>query len=358
MNVGLQKFKKIASRILLGRWLMLAAIIIVFTGCAQMSSVGGRYSQPVIKKKVKQSKEKSKDPKIVKDIEEFGNKIQTRNDAKPIENDEAATVENQPVNETVNPTEGEQFAESIPRASRLPTLREQMMEMNQKQQVIDGKVDELQKDVKDIKQTLAKIQRDMANNNNSGNIASKKTVYRQPKKVVPKKPKKKAYVVLADEQVNKKNTPKKPEPKEEEVKEEKPEEEAVEEKENTEQKSSNDEEAFRQKMNFYKNRDYSNAIKGLKELTAQTVDASLKTRCHYWIGESYFGMKKYSEAIKYFNKVIASNGNKRDNALIMVAEANIRSGRIDDAKSAFRNLIDNYPKSEFVPRARKMLQQL
>lgn len=337
---------------------MLTAIIIIFSGCAQMSSVGGRYSQPITKKKVKQSQNKKESPKIVQDIEDFGNKIQKSKEPKTIENNEALQQENPTDNQLIDTDKSEKFAESIPRANRLPTLREQMMEMNQKQQEMDGKVDELQKDVKDIKQTLAKIQRDMANNNNSSNIANKKAVYRQPKKVVPKKPNKKAYVVLADEQVKPKEKKAQAEPKEEQKQEETEEKEETKTPNVVEQENSNDEVVFRQKMNFYKNRDYSNAIKGLKELASKTDNGTVKTKCHYWIGESYFGMKKYSQAIKYFNKVIASNDNKRDNALIMVAEANIRSGKINDAKAAFRNLIDNYPKSEFVPRARKMLQQL
>jgi len=83
------------------------------------------------------------------------------------------------------------------------------------------------------------------------------------------------------------------------------------------------------------------------------------SKCNYWLGESHFGLGQYDDAIAYFQKVISSkNADKKADAFIMIAESNIRSGKVNEAKKVFTTFINNYPNSQYIPRAKKMLQQL
>jgi TolA-binding protein len=85
----------------------------------------------------------------------------------------------------------------------------------------------------------------------------------------------------------------------------------------------------------------------------------MSSKCNYWLGESHFGLNQYDKAISYFDKVLKSgSASKKDDAMIMIAEAQVRSGKINEAKKMFNSFITVYPQSQFVPRAKKMLQQL
>lgn len=112
-------------------------------------------------------------------------------------------------------------------------------------------------------------------------------------------------------------------------------------------------------MNYFSGKDYNRAINILTGIVEKEKDAGIRANCDYWLGESYFGLRQYTDAIKYFIKVLDSGfPEKKDDAQIMIAESQIRSGKIPDAKVSYQKLIEKFPESEYIPRARKMLQQL
>ncbi|MGQ9820046.1 MAG: tetratricopeptide repeat protein [Candidatus Kapaibacteriales bacterium] len=79
----------------------------------------------------------------------------------------------------------------------------------------------------------------------------------------------------------------------------------------------------------------------------------------YWIGEVYYLTKDYENALSYFRKSIeVNNSPKRDKANLMIAECLSRLGRINEAKKAYQKFIQDYPFSEYISRAKKMIQQL
>lgn len=116
---------------------------------------------------------------------------------------------------------------------------------------------------------------------------------------------------------------------------------------------------FNKAMNEFKNRNYKGAINELHNMLKTEKNKDNTGKYNYWIGESHFGLNQYDKAVNYFGKVLNSNNTaKKDDAQIMIAESYARSGNVDDAKRAFTELISNYPKSRYIARARKMLQQL
>ncbi|HRK59853.1 MAG TPA: tetratricopeptide repeat protein, partial [Candidatus Kapabacteria bacterium] len=84
-----------------------------------------------------------------------------------------------------------------------------------------------------------------------------------------------------------------------------------------------------------------------------------KVNSQYWLGESYFATGKYDEAASQFKSVLAQkNSAKLDDAMVMLGETYFRQGKKEEAKKIFTSLISTFPTSEFIPRARKRLQQL
>ena len=117
--------------------------------------------------------------------------------------------------------------------------------------------------------------------------------------------------------------------------------------------------SFELTENYLKNKDYSKAISKLKEIESGLTTALEKSTQNYYLGESYFGLQQYQKAIDYFIKVLESpEFNKKEDAKVMIAESQIRNGQTDNARETFKQLIAEYPKSEHIPRARKMLQKL
>lgn len=116
---------------------------------------------------------------------------------------------------------------------------------------------------------------------------------------------------------------------------------------------------FELAMDYLTKRDYQGAVDVLTKLENNQKNKSEKLKTYYWLGESYFGLGNYSKAIDYFRKVIKSGDEyKKDYASIMIAESYLRIGRVEDAKKTYAKFVDEYPNSNQIPRAKKMLQQL
>lgn len=108
-----------------------------------------------------------------------------------------------------------------------------------------------------------------------------------------------------------------------------------------------------------KNKQFTEGLNKLFDLRAQTKDKHQISIIDYWIGEIYYLTKNYTKALEYFQKaVLIQNTPKTDKANIMIAECLSRLGKTKEAKEAYKNFLEKYPYSEFVPRAKKMLQQL
>jgi tol-pal system protein YbgF len=85
----------------------------------------------------------------------------------------------------------------------------------------------------------------------------------------------------------------------------------------------------------------------------------LAPNCHYWIGESCYGMKKYDEAIKHFETVLGYTGSgKRPYAQLMIGNSYLALGDKAAAKGAYSKLVSGYPESSLVEKAKSKLSRL
>lgn len=245
-------------------------------------------------------------------------------------------------------------------ARRLPTIREQMQQIGAGQDEIGRDIDNIRNDVKDIKRTLMEIQDKL--DKNSQPPAKGPEPVNTPKQ----KSEKKSFVIKSDEEIAKEKKPVNKEIIEqtfipglaENAPEKKPAKKAKAEPKQ-EKKPGVPEEVFFDAINLARGGNFDEAVKMLSEVVENENDPFKITECHFYLGESHFGNKNYDLAIIFYEKVVSSPAtDKKDDAQIMIAECKLRKGEVTEAKTAYRQVIEKFPKSRFVPKARKMLQQL
>ncbi|MEE4310681.1 MAG: tetratricopeptide repeat protein [candidate division KSB1 bacterium] len=118
------------------------------------------------------------------------------------------------------------------------------------------------------------------------------------------------------------------------------------------------EEDYQYALAEYNNRNYKDAISIFESLLTRDSNNSLSDNCQYWIGEAYYGLKNFNQAIVEFTKVFSfTNSNKADAAQLKLGLCYVRLGETAKAREEFQRLITDYPDSEFVARARRYLAQ-
>ena len=104
---------------------------------------------------------------------------------------------------------------------------------------------------------------------------------------------------------------------------------------------------------------YTEAIQEFQRLANSTKNPVLLSQYNYWLGEAYFRSGNSSKAIQHFQKVSpVYGGTKLDDAQYMIGMSQQKIGNKTEAKKSMERLIELYPKSSYVPQARKMLQIL
>jgi TolA-binding protein len=109
----------------------------------------------------------------------------------------------------------------------------------------------------------------------------------------------------------------------------------------------------------FRNREFQEAVDQFSGLLSTGISSDLADNCEYWVGESYFGMKKYNEAIQYFQNVTAIAGSdKADDAQFMIGNSYQMSGNKSAAREAYQKLMSSYPSSPLIKRARAKMNNL
>ncbi|MBI4428088.1 MAG: tetratricopeptide repeat protein [Ignavibacteriales bacterium] len=100
-------------------------------------------------------------------------------------------------------------------------------------------------------------------------------------------------------------------------------------------------------------RQYDTALKGFQTILDGGVLENWADNCKYWIGESHYARKRYSEAAKSFEEVLGyKNSEKKADAQFMMAQAYERMGKKAEAKAAYEVVVKDYPTSRNVKKAK------
>ena len=116
---------------------------------------------------------------------------------------------------------------------------------------------------------------------------------------------------------------------------------------------------YSQYYKFFINEEYDSSIRGFQDLLTADKTHDLSENCQYWMGEAYFAKGDYDIALETFKKVFNfPNEKKEDDAQLKIGICYIKIGDNSRAKKELQNYIDQYPRGEFVSKAKSYLTQL
>jgi len=116
---------------------------------------------------------------------------------------------------------------------------------------------------------------------------------------------------------------------------------------------------YEEALTNYYNKNYNEAISLFELLLQQYPKHTLASNCQFWIGQSHFAAERYEAAIAEFYKVLNYKRSlKKDDALLVLGKAYLKTGAGNRAKESFSRLISDYPTSEFVSEAQDYLARL
>ncbi len=116
---------------------------------------------------------------------------------------------------------------------------------------------------------------------------------------------------------------------------------------------------YQDALDAYYARRYDIAIKKFRKLLVRADAGDLADNCQYWIGESYYAMGDYYQAVVEFEKVYAWEGsNKIGDAQLMVAISLLKAGERQQARNEFSALLSFFKKQAAAQKARRYLDIL
>jgi len=117
--------------------------------------------------------------------------------------------------------------------------------------------------------------------------------------------------------------------------------------------------AYEAALQTFNSKAYDDAVSRFQALLDSGVGGELADNCHYWIGESNYGKKNYQEAIKHFEMVFEfDKSEKLADAHFMLAQCLERTGNKQRAKTEYETVVNDFPMSGNVGRARERSARL
>lgn len=116
---------------------------------------------------------------------------------------------------------------------------------------------------------------------------------------------------------------------------------------------------YQNALSQYNNHNYQQALTVFRELLQSDSNNSLSDNCQYWIGECYYGLVNFNQAIVEFEKVFQfANSNKSDDAQLKLGVCYLKLGDKQQARVELEGFLSNYPESEYVSLAQRYLARL
>ncbi len=105
---------------------------------------------------------------------------------------------------------------------------------------------------------------------------------------------------------------------------------------------------------------YAEAAGDFEQFLLDYPEAPLAANARYWLGESYYVVRDFNNALEHFERVIANHpaSNKRPDALLKIGFVHFEQGRMDQARTALEQVIAEFPDSTAANLARQRLDQI
>jgi len=106
----------------------------------------------------------------------------------------------------------------------------------------------------------------------------------------------------------------------------------------------------------YQRGNYILAVESFEKLNLEGSSVSTISNVLYWFSESLYNLKKYNLALNKLNKLtLLKNSDKQDDAIILKGMIFKELGELSNAKEAYAEIVDFYPKSEYLRLAKMEL---
>jgi tol-pal system protein YbgF len=119
-------------------------------------------------------------------------------------------------------------------------------------------------------------------------------------------------------------------------------------------------EPYQQGVTLLREGSYDRAIKAFREFLRTSRDSPQRASGHYGIGESYFMLGDYYQAILNFNDVRQEYGRSAcaPAAVLKIGLAFLQMGNKSEARVAFQKVVNDYPSAPEAAQAREKLRTL
>ncbi|MDD5330099.1 MAG: tol-pal system protein YbgF [Sulfuricella sp.] len=121
--------------------------------------------------------------------------------------------------------------------------------------------------------------------------------------------------------------------------------------------AADDTQAYDAALALFKSGNYQGAIAGFQGFVNASPDSPLAASAHYWIGNSYYNLRDYKNAIASQLKVVTLHpaNSKVPDALLNIASSQQGLGETAAAKKTLQSIVAKYPLSNAAGLAKKRL---
>ncbi len=122
----------------------------------------------------------------------------------------------------------------------------------------------------------------------------------------------------------------------------------------------NDQALYDRAMAFLYQGNFVEASTGFSTFLRTFADSPLASNAQYWLGECYYGERRFQEAIDEFERVFAfyPSSNKVPASLLKIAYSHIELRELPMARSVFQQLVRTHPQSPEAGKAYGRLQEV
>lgn len=117
---------------------------------------------------------------------------------------------------------------------------------------------------------------------------------------------------------------------------------------------------YRQAIVLHSQGRHADARTAFERVFESDPTGELADNALFWIGETWFAAGDYTNALRYYNRVVNefSDQNKAPDALFKIALTQAKSGDLALARGTLQQVIDRYPYSSTASSAKKELERI
>jgi TolA-binding protein len=111
-------------------------------------------------------------------------------------------------------------------------------------------------------------------------------------------------------------------------------------------------------LKFYNSREYKKAIGEFEAAAQLAQDKTTRENSYFWIGDCYYRLQNYYQAIETLRVLTKTKNEKTDDALLIMGLSYKKLGNTKKALEQFEKIVETFPESEYQRLARVEIDRL